>query len=346
MIMAFTASRPGALIESNCGRGTNEGLKYKDVSLQILPCYDERKVIIMELTGWIMKGRGRKQEPVTFMLHEHIKQPADLFKLHVPSHLECLHLQWREDILEAPVFREAKSTGSEISGTEALSYGILQALMKNLGENAGYEEPLKPYNLRRAAANAIDSVATLSQRTQALGHTGGSTFDRWYKSRRVNVDIQSAFPGTPSRKDLLEAIGKMGLRRHPQVPKSLTPDEKEKAIQQNEVLENLQMDAAELRSRLIRDHKDLKSAKDADPITYKEYQTLQSDIRAEKTACQRDALSMKRKDFFDNMNEMEIANQLRYPHHSPVLDHKLLGLLRYIIPSFSIDGTSMLRSDV
>ncbi|KAK6495730.1 hypothetical protein TWF481_002777 [Arthrobotrys musiformis] len=348
MIMAFTASRPGALVESNCRRGTNESLKYKDVSLQILPCDDERKIIIiMELTSWIMKGRGRKQEPVTFMLHERddclafdpiilflalafadnafksqdIKQPADLFKLRVPSHLECLHIQWREDILEAPVFREAKSTGSEISETEALSYGVLQALMKNLGENAGYEEPLKPYNLRRAAANAIDSVATLSQRTQALGHTGGSTFDRWYKSRRVNVDIQSAFLGTPSRKDLLEAIGKMGLRRHPQAPKSLTPDEKEKAIQKNEVLENLQMDAAELRSRLIRDHKNLKSAKDADSITYKEYQTLQSDIRAEKTACQRDALSMKRKDFFDNMNEIEIANQLRYSHHSPVLDH-------------------------
>ncbi|KAF3287660.1 hypothetical protein TWF970_007371 [Orbilia oligospora] len=137
--------------------------------------------------------------------------------------------------------------------------------MNNFSKNAGYKEPLKPYNLCRTAANAIDSVATLSQRIQALGHTGGSTFGRWYKSRRVNVDIQSAFLGTPSRKDLLEAIGKMGLRRHPQAAKSLTPDEKEKAIRQSEVLENLQTDAAEPRSCLIRDHKSLGSAKDADP---------------------------------------------------------------------------------
>ena len=65
MLMAFTASRPGTLIESNWAKGTNEALRYKDVSLTMIPnpITEGGPVIVMEITCWFMKGRRQVQEP-------------------------------------------------------------------------------------------------------------------------------------------------------------------------------------------------------------------------------------------------------------------------------------------
>ena len=65
LMTAFTASRPGALIESGCLRGSNETLCYKDVVLRVLPSPSEpsRHVLAMEVSLFFMKGKRNKSQP-------------------------------------------------------------------------------------------------------------------------------------------------------------------------------------------------------------------------------------------------------------------------------------------
>ena len=52
MLMAFTDSRPGTLIESNWAKDMNEALHYKDVSLTMIPnpITEGVPVIVIEIT--------------------------------------------------------------------------------------------------------------------------------------------------------------------------------------------------------------------------------------------------------------------------------------------------------
>ena len=60
-------------------------------------------------------------------------------------------------------------------------------------------------------------------------------FERYYISRKVNVDIQSAYLGTAPRSDLLMAIGRMSLSSDPRAPKSLSEEQKKQVLSASEV---------------------------------------------------------------------------------------------------------------
>jgi Protein of unknown function (DUF3435) len=64
-MIAFTASRPGALIESGCLRGSNEALCYKDVVLRVLPNPSDphRHVLAMEVCVSSVHERQKEQVP-------------------------------------------------------------------------------------------------------------------------------------------------------------------------------------------------------------------------------------------------------------------------------------------
>lgn len=64
LMTAFTASRPGALVESSCARGSNEALRYRDVVLRVLanPNSNDR-ILAMEVSLHFMKGRRNKSRP-------------------------------------------------------------------------------------------------------------------------------------------------------------------------------------------------------------------------------------------------------------------------------------------
>lgn len=55
LILVFTGLRPGEFVESSAWRGSNEGLKYKDVILQALPCTNGEVRFVLEI-----KLRNRK----------------------------------------------------------------------------------------------------------------------------------------------------------------------------------------------------------------------------------------------------------------------------------------------
>ncbi|EQL29130.1 hypothetical protein BDFG_08197 [Blastomyces dermatitidis ATCC 26199] len=65
LMAAYTSSRPGALIESGCVRGSNNALRYRDVVLRVIPNPEEpgRHVLVMEVTLMFMKGKRNKSQP-------------------------------------------------------------------------------------------------------------------------------------------------------------------------------------------------------------------------------------------------------------------------------------------
>lgn len=62
LMIIYTSSRPCALIESGCARGSNKALCYRDVRLTIIRNPDEghRNLLIMEATCLYMKGESEK----------------------------------------------------------------------------------------------------------------------------------------------------------------------------------------------------------------------------------------------------------------------------------------------
>ena len=65
LMTAFTASRPGALVESGCAHGSNEALRYRDVVLRVLPNpgNSNDRILAMEVSLHFMKGRRNKSKP-------------------------------------------------------------------------------------------------------------------------------------------------------------------------------------------------------------------------------------------------------------------------------------------
>jgi hypothetical protein len=65
LMTAYTSSRPGALIESSCVRGSNDTLRFRDVVLRVLPNPEEPEnhVLVMEMTLLFMKGKRNKSKP-------------------------------------------------------------------------------------------------------------------------------------------------------------------------------------------------------------------------------------------------------------------------------------------
>ena len=120
---------------------------------------------------------------------------------------------------------------------------------------------------------------TTAQRNQALGQSRADIFERYYISRKVNVDIQSAYLGTAPRSDLLMAIGWMSFSSNPRVPKSLSEEQKRQANNAPEVL-RLQSLRHEKKIKIKSLYKTVKEAKGT-PL-YNEYQVLNWEVNTEK----------------------------------------------------------------
>jgi hypothetical protein len=65
LMAAYTATRPGALVESGCARGSNRAICYKDINLLILsnPNPGERDLLVMEVTLVYRKGDQDGSKP-------------------------------------------------------------------------------------------------------------------------------------------------------------------------------------------------------------------------------------------------------------------------------------------
>lgn len=64
-----------------------------------------------------------------------------------------------------------------------------------------------------------------------MGHARSETFLKHYISSSVIVDVQATFLGQSSKSDLIKEMGKLTLRRDPNLPKQLTDAQKKEAHQ-------------------------------------------------------------------------------------------------------------------
>ena len=66
-MMTYTSTRPGALIESSCYRGTHDSLLWKNVKLKLVNSAPS-DVFVAELETTLIKGKRKMVVPIIFML--------------------------------------------------------------------------------------------------------------------------------------------------------------------------------------------------------------------------------------------------------------------------------------
>ncbi|TPX19903.1 hypothetical protein DIZ76_017697 [Coccidioides immitis] len=337
LMTAYTSSRPGALIESGCARGSNDALRYRDVVLRVIPNPEQpdRHVLVMEVTLMYMKGKRNKSQPTTYIFHERddnlalcaishflalaladqafeaqgINSSNDIFQIAVPPYRNSLQLRWKPDILDVPVFRRTIRTaqGIRVSPDRALPYDVFNQYLQRLGRNAGLEDPLTPYCIRRGTANAVDDVATAAERNQVLGHSRADIFERYYISQKVKWDVQSAYLECPARDSVIRAVGMMSLTQDPRVPKDLT-DEQKAAIEQDPYLVELNRQRQDLVSAMKLESGSVSKAQGTD--LHAQHRALEKTIQSERRLLRRQAREETREHFFATIDTIEIEHQL------------------------------------
>jgi len=153
----------------------------------------------------------------------------------------------------------------------------------------------------------LDRGVSDQQRNQILGHARSDTFLKHYISSNVVVDVQATFLGTASKSDLIKEIGKLCLRRDPNLPKRLSDEQRTQAHQHPDVVRaQKQKDA--LAQRLQDGFGSIKNgSKSPDGI---QHTRVQSKLRALKLRTERDAF----------------AQILRQFHSAADLDHTVTQL--------------------
>ncbi|KAH0545274.1 hypothetical protein FGG08_000573 [Glutinoglossum americanum] len=320
LMIAYTSSRPGALIESGCLRGSNEALCYKDVHVLIIKNPEEpgHNMIVMEVTLRFMKGKRGKSQPTTYLFHkrdgnlalcpilqflalafaddafeaEGVYSLEDIFRLNIEAPRNSLQLKWKHLRLDSPIFRRTVriSDGIRISPDKAL---------------------------QRGTANAVDGVATTAERNQVLGHSRSDIFLRYYISERVKRDVQSAYLGRPARDALIRAVGRMSLARDPHAPNALSPKMLSEIKHHPRIME-LQKKRRVVSAKIRLNYRKIKNAKGTD--AYRRYTQLCGNIASERQFLRSSKLEDIRREFFNTINTIEIERQLSGCQASEIKD--------------------------
>jgi len=75
----------------------------------------------------------------------------------LPPGRKALHVQWRDDYQQRPIFRTIEKKTGVMSQSKSLPYKTIHAQVEALGLDAGYPEKITPYTFRRGAATIVNS---------------------------------------------------------------------------------------------------------------------------------------------------------------------------------------------
>ena len=139
-----------------------------------------------------------------------------------------------------------------------------------------------------------------------MNHRNARTYQA-YINENVQIDVQSVFLGRPSAQATMNEFGTMGRRRDPMAPTDLTEAEGE-TLKRHPSISKLKDEVSLVRERL----------NDTNIVTHEaEWEALKRrkvDLSAEvhrvRVALYWDAKRLKRKEYFDIVDEKEIARQL------------------------------------
>ncbi|TGZ80595.1 hypothetical protein EX30DRAFT_307582 [Ascodesmis nigricans] len=339
LLMAYTSSRPGAIVESSCYAGSNEGLTYRDFKLTLFPNPrpDEGDLITLEVTLRHLKGKRSIGEKKIYVMHERDDNPVfcpvlpfislaladnafkaqevnadNVFNLGVPrDRRNSIQFEWKPSHLDIPVLRrtEATASGVGISPTMILPYSTLNDQFQQLEMLAGFRKALTMYTIRRGAGNAVNGIANSAERNQAMGHSRSEIFERHYISQTVKIDVQSAFLGSAPREELIQAVGRLSRDRDVWAPTKLTTTQKD-SISNDPAVIYLKEQRDDLSVELRKTFGTITNGKRARSLIYDRYWQVTKSLAKEIGHLRYAKLQEVRDSFFDCINTAEIDIQL------------------------------------
>ena len=160
-----------------------------------------------------------------------------------------------------------------------------------------------------------------------MGHARSETFLKHYMSSSVIVDVQATFLGQDSKSDLIKEMGKLTLRRDPNLPKKLTNEQKAQAYNVPELIAACQQFAL-----LRRDIQSQFGAMNKAPegnLFIGEHNKLRQRINTMKLCFKREALEKLLRDYHTNADLQYMIAQLKgeKPISTP-----MLAPINYVLP--------------
>ncbi|KAL2371355.1 hypothetical protein RJ035_006201 [Blastomyces gilchristii] len=176
----------------------------------------------------------------------YIRCPEDLYDLGILDELNEQKIPLRDDLAENFLFCQVVREGEgvriahEIKATTA----SLRNRMKKCGEITGFEYPVGPYALRRAAGKEWNETdVSDSLQNLMLQHQKIDMYLKYYLDRNINVDVMKTFRDSSldhcideSRKALLKRICSMIQSIDPRRPWKLTPEQSKSVNEQPRIL--------------------------------------------------------------------------------------------------------------
>ncbi|KAF1349750.1 hypothetical protein BDV97DRAFT_295949 [Delphinella strobiligena] len=347
LLCAYTSARPDAFqVSCTDPDARRDSLKYKDINIFKVrdPSRPAATMLVMIVRLRLHKGTRHAGAAPCYILYERddnlafcpilhvlalafadrafksdwLSSPCDLDSIQVPEFLMSVPLEWKDEMKEIPLLRKSCRTsyGVECSPNAGLPYAIANMHTIRLGQSAGFKQSFNLYSLRRGAGEAIDKVATAAERNRAMGHSRSEIFDKYYVNQTINVDLSSAYLGTPSRDAIVRLASHMSLTRDPRVHAAISsvPEAQEDS---DPILIKLKQEMGDRRFNIIANYGSINKAKGTD--SHKDYTRIQHAVRARKKKFSRDQREGRREDWFDNLgcNEIERQRKGLEPQHLP-----------------------------
>ncbi|KAG7073817.1 C2H2 finger domain-containing protein [Colletotrichum scovillei] len=315
LLLAPAGSRPTATLN----------LRFKDIRVALArdPEGGPHK-LLLRLTPEFTKTYLGEKEQKTYTIPETMFDPSLLLSPHVfllgiifrhrafrapsltsPHHLQSLDihpgekelpLPLREDLNQTFIFRRAVETltGYQMSRNQRISYGMMAAWVKRIGEIMGLKDPTIAYNLRYNAANAFDQSVDVSEalRNLAMGHGNSDPFQRHYLGRNISADLWGIVRGQKPQQALLKQSCSVGHSISQRRPIDLTAEQ----------------------SASVATHPTIRALTKAIPklpLGSKEYKEAKRMMRKEKERLRRDLKQQIRDEWTDQQATDDIERQIR-----------------------------------
>ncbi|KAJ9654854.1 hypothetical protein H2201_008928 [Coniosporium apollinis] len=335
LLSAATTTRPGALVESGSAKGSNKALSYEHISImKVRDVKDANRTTIVAMVNLVHVknpgGKGRRKKFIfhlenipAFCIVSHILSIAfadnafrsdfasvkEIFSLEIPPRRDVLRLRFKKEKEKQSIFRNVERTpdGIRVSNSKALPDYKYRGHFVWLGRLTGFESRLELYQVRRASGRNINSVLTLEERNQTMGHHG-STYEQFYMPDLIERDFQSIYFGTPSQDVLIQSVARMRLSRDKRAPTELT-DEQKLEVRNNPKLVKLHKNRERCKKKIRdRGYYSIKAAKGT--CLYARYEETNRKINNLTNTLRRRRLDQAILEFHDSIDTIEIDRQL------------------------------------
>lgn len=154
----------------------------------------------------------------------------------------------------------------------------------------------------------------------------GDTYNRYYVPTHIAEDFQAIYFGTPSQKDLIQSVSRIGFLRDPRAPKALTEEQKRDICNDPKLSSLAEERGTCLRKMYECGYKSVKSAegKEVSAEGKKAYDDYKAAVKAFNNTKQkllRNSLFKTREEYFKNVHKLEISAQLRGEKVVAAADH-------------------------